>query len=86
MIRKVLSTRTTRNHNNIPLFNVKQEYFWNSFFSATVIECNKLDNDIGNSKSVSAFKSKSLNVSDQVLIVRLTYIILISWLQDYKLG
>ena len=27
MIRKVLSTRTTRNHNNIPLFNVKQEYF-----------------------------------------------------------
>ena len=27
MIPKVLSTRTTRNHNNIPLFNVKQEYF-----------------------------------------------------------
>ena len=27
IIPKVLSTRTTRNHNNIPLFNVKHEYF-----------------------------------------------------------
>ena len=40
IIPKVLSTRTTRNHNNIPLFNVKHEYFKNSFFSSTVIECN----------------------------------------------
>ena len=31
IILKVLSTRTTRNHNNIPLFNVKHEYFRNSF-------------------------------------------------------
>ena len=33
IIPKVLSIRTTRNHNNIPLFNVKHEYFRNSFFS-----------------------------------------------------
>ena len=32
IIPKVLSTRTTRNYNNIPLFNVKHEYFRNSFF------------------------------------------------------
>ena len=38
MIPKVLSTQTTRNHNNIPLFNVKHEYFRNSFFPSTVIE------------------------------------------------
>ena len=38
MIPKVLSTRTTRNYNNIPLFNVKHEYFRNSFFPSTVIE------------------------------------------------
>ena len=60
MIPKVLSTRTTRNHNNIPLFNVKHEYFRNSFFPSTVIEWNKLDNNIRNSESVSAFKKQIL--------------------------
>ena len=38
MIPKVLSTQTTRNHNNISLFNVKREYFRNFFFPSTVIE------------------------------------------------
>ena len=38
IIPKVLSTRTTRNHNNIPFFNVKHEYLRNSFFPSTVIE------------------------------------------------
>ena len=60
MIPKVLSTRTTRNYNNIPLFNVKHEYFRNSFFPSTVIEWNKLDNNIWNSESVSAFKKQIL--------------------------
>ena len=32
IIPKVLTAPTTRNHNNIPLFNVKHEYFQNSFF------------------------------------------------------
>ena len=31
LIPKVLSTRITRNHHNIPLINVKHEYFQNSF-------------------------------------------------------
>ena len=60
IIPKVLSIRTTRNHNNIPLFNVKHEYFRNSFFPSTVIEWNKLDNNIRNSESVSAFKKQIL--------------------------
>ena len=88
MIPKVLSTRTTRNYNNIPLFNVKHEYFRNSFFLSTVTERNKLDKNIRNSESVGAFKNKSLNLSDQVLIVRLMCIILmeLNYLQDYELG
>ena len=60
IIPKVLSTRPTRNHNNIPLFNVKHEYFRNSFFPSTVIEWNKLDNNIRNSESVSDFKKQVL--------------------------
>ena len=88
IIPKVLSARTTRNHNNIIIFNVKHEYFRNSFFPSTVIEWNKLDNNIRNWKSVSAFKKKSLNSLDQVLIVRLMCIILmeLNYLQDYELG
>ena len=88
MIAKVLSTQTTRNHNNIPLFNIKHEYFRNSFFPFTVIEWNKLDNNIQNAESVSALKNKSLNLSDQVLIVRLICIILmeLNFLQNYELG
>ena len=51
---------TTRNHNNIPLFNIKHEYFRNSFFPSTIIEWNKLNNNIRNSESVSAFKKQIL--------------------------
>ena len=60
MIPKVLSTWTTRNHNNIPVFNVKHEYFRKSFFPSTFIEWNKLDNNNRNSESVSAFKKQIL--------------------------
>ena len=58
IIPKFLSTWTTRNHSNIPLFTVKHEYFRNSFFPSTVIGWNKLDNNIRNSESVSAFKKQ----------------------------
>ena len=60
MIPKVLWTRTTRNYNNIPLFNVKHEYFRKCFFPSTVIEWNKLDNNIRNSELVSTFKKQIL--------------------------
>ena len=42
-----------------------------TFFPFTVIEWNKLNNNIRNSESVSAFKNKSINLSDQFLIARL---------------
>ena len=60
MIPKVLSTRTTRNYTNIPLFNIKHECFRNSFFPSTVTEWNKLDNNIRNSESVSTFNKQIL--------------------------
>ena len=60
IIPKVLPTRIVRDHNNIPLFNAKHKYFWNSFFPSTAIEWNKLDNDIRNSESDSAFKKQIL--------------------------
>ena len=42
----MLSTWTTRNHNNIPLFDVKHKYFKNPFFPSTAIEWNELENII----------------------------------------
>ena len=57
IIPKVLSTRITRNHNNVRLLNDKHEYFC---FPSTVIEWNKLDNNIRNSEMVSTFKRQIL--------------------------
>ena len=42
------------------LKHVKHEYFRNSFFPSTVIKWNKLDNNIRNLESVSAFKKQIL--------------------------
>ena len=87
MIPKVLSTWTTRNHSNIPLFNVKHEYFRNSFFHPLLLSgiSSIIIFEIRN--RLVLLKNKSLNLSDQVLIVRLMCIILIlNYLQDYELG
>ena len=87
LIPKVLSTRITKNLNTIPLISVKYEYFRNSFYPPIVIKWNKLHNDIQNSESVVLLKSKSLNLPDQVLKVRLMCTILmeLNCLQDYAL-
>ena len=60
MIPKALSTGTTSNQNNIPLFSFKHEYLRISLFPSIVIEWSKIHNDIGKSKSVSASKKKIL--------------------------
>ena len=60
IISNALSTRTTRSHNNILLFNVKHEYLRSSFFPSTVTEWNMLYNNIRNLESVSAFKKQIL--------------------------
>ena len=59
-IPQVLWTWTTRNYNNIPLFNAKFEYFRNSFFRSSVIEWNKLNDKFWNSGLDSAFKKQIL--------------------------
>ena len=84
MIPKALSTGTTSNQNNIPLFSFKHEYLRISLFPSIVIEWSKIHNDIGKSKSVSASKKKILIL---VLIVRLMCINLmeLNYLQDYEL-
>ena len=50
----------TRHKNSIPLFNVKHDYFKNSFFPSTIIEWNNLDSNIRNSESLVIFKKHIL--------------------------
>ena len=50
----------TRHKNRVPLFNVKHDYFKNSFFPSTVIEWNKLDTNIRNSENLALFKKRIL--------------------------
>ena len=47
----------TRHKDSIPLFNVKHEYFKNSFFPSTIIEWNNLDSN----KRILASKKPSAN-------------------------
>ena len=49
------------NAHNIPIFNVKQSFFKNSFFSSTISEWNKLDSGIPNSESSSVFRKNILH-------------------------
>ena len=42
----------TRHKNSVPLFNVKHDYFKNSFPSLTVIEWSKIDSSIRNSENL----------------------------------
>ena len=51
----------TRNKNSIPLFNVKHDFFKNSFFRSTIIEWNNLDSNIRNSESLALFKKHMLD-------------------------
>ena len=61
---KIPTTRTayrTRNNiGNIPRFNVKHNFFKNSFFPSSVIEWNNLDKSIRSSESLALFKKSIL--------------------------
>ena len=50
----------TRHKNSIPLFNVKHNYFKNSFFPSTIIEWNNLGSNIRNFDSLAIFKKHIL--------------------------
>ena len=60
IISKNNSNHRTRNSHNIPQFNVKHNFFKNSFFPSVIAEWNKLDSDIRNLNSLSLFKSRIL--------------------------
>ena len=61
----LISTRTsnysTRNTNNIPLFNIKHNFFKNSFFPSAVIEWNKLDPNLRNATTYANFRKGILS-------------------------
>ena len=61
VIPKVLSTRTTRNHNNIPLFNVKHEYSETLFFHPLLLSGISWIIIFGIQNRLVLLKSKSLN-------------------------
>ena len=88
IIPKILSTRTTRNHNNIPLINDKHEHFQNYFFHPLLLSGINSIIIFEIQNRLVLLKNKSLNLSDQVQIVHIMCTILmeLNHLQDYELG
>ena len=55
------SHHRARNSYNSPQFNIKYNFFKNSFFPSVIAEWNKLSSDIRNLNSLKLFKSRILN-------------------------
>ena len=51
------SSYVTRNADNIPLFNIRHNFYKNSFFPSSIIEWNNLDRNLDNSGNVGVFKN-----------------------------
>ena len=85
---KVLLTRITKKNKKTKTTQATSFYFMLNMNTSetTVIDWNKLDNNIRKSESESAFK-KSLNLSDQFLICLMCINLMeLNCLQDYELG
>ena len=54
------SSHVTKNAENIPLFNIKHNFYKNSFFLLSIIEWNNLDPNLCNSKNFGIFKNNIL--------------------------
>ena len=54
------SSYATRNADNIPLFNIKHNFYKNSFFLSSIIEWNNLDPNLRNSENFGSFKNNVL--------------------------
>ena len=50
----------TRNAGNIPLFNIKHNFYKNSFFPSSIIDWNNLDPNLRNSENFGIFKNNVL--------------------------
>ena len=85
---KVLLTRITKKKTKTKTTQATSFYFMLNMNTSetTVIDWNKLDNNIRKSESESAFK-KYLNLSDQFLICLMCINLMeLNCLQDYELG
>ena len=60
LIPEKTSSYVTRNAENIPLFNMKHNFYRNSFFPSSIIEWNNLDPKLRNSENHSIFKNNIL--------------------------
>ena len=60
LIPEKTSLYVTRNADNIPLFNIKHNFYQNSFFPSTIIEWNNLDSNLYNSETFGIFKNNIL--------------------------
>ena len=54
------SSYITRNADNIPLFNIKHNFYKNSFFPSFITEWNNLDSNLRNSENFGIFKKNIL--------------------------
>ena len=60
LIPEKTSSYVTRNAENIPLFNIKHNFYKNSFFPSSIIEWNNLDPKLCNSENFCIFKNNIL--------------------------
>ena len=60
LIPEKTSSYVTKNAENIPLFNIKHNFYKNSFFLLSIIEWNNLDPNLCNSKNFGIFKNNIL--------------------------
>ena len=60
LIPEKTSSYVTRNADNIPLFNIKRNFYKNSFFPSSIIEWNNLDPNVRNSEHFGIFKENIL--------------------------
>ena len=56
LIPEKTSSHVTRNAENIPLFNIKLNFYKNSFFPSSIIEWSNLDPKLHNSENFGNFK------------------------------
>ena len=65
LIPEKTSSYLTRNADNIPLFNIKHNFYKNSFFASSIIEWNNLDPNLRKIQKILVFlKTIFLNLLD----------------------
>ena len=76
LISEKTHTYATRKVDNIPCFEIRHNFFKNSFFPSTIIEWNNLDPTLRNSKSFANFKNSILKFIRPFQVMFLVVIII----------